>query len=61
MATPDEMYDEAVALRDRGDLNGAIAKLNEVLAKDAAHAIQRLLTLHMAEISRLPAREHSPA
>ena len=39
MATTDEMYDEAVAIKDRGDSEGAIAKLNEILAIDANHVL----------------------
>jgi Flp pilus assembly protein TadD len=39
MATTDEMYDEAVAIKERGDSEGAIAKLNEILAIDANHVL----------------------
>lgn len=39
MATADEMYDEAVALKEQKNLDGAIAKLNEVLAIDANHVL----------------------
>jgi Flp pilus assembly protein TadD len=39
MATPDEMYDEAVALKDRGDKDAAIARLTEILAIDANHVL----------------------
>ncbi len=39
MATPDEMYDEAVAIKDRGDMDGAIAKLTEILAIDPNHVL----------------------
>ena len=39
MATPNEMYDEAVAIKDRGDMAGAIAKLEEILAIDQNHVL----------------------
>jgi Flp pilus assembly protein TadD len=39
MATPDEMYDEAVALKDQGNLEGAIARFNEILAIDDKHVL----------------------
>jgi tetratricopeptide (TPR) repeat protein len=39
MPTPDELYDEAVALRDQGDKEVAIAKLEEAVALDPAFSI----------------------
>jgi Flp pilus assembly protein TadD len=39
MPTPDEIYDQAVDLRDRGDKEGAVAKLEEAVALDPAFAI----------------------
>ncbi|HET6327868.1 MAG TPA: tetratricopeptide repeat protein, partial [Planctomycetaceae bacterium] len=39
MATPDEMYDEAVALKDQGNLPGAIAKFDEILTIDEKHVL----------------------
>lgn len=39
MATPDQLYDEAVDLRDQGDKEGAIAKLEESVAQDPNFAI----------------------
>ncbi len=39
MATPDEMYDEAVALKDQGNLDGAVARFNEILAIDDKHVL----------------------
>jgi len=38
MPTPHEMYDAAVALKNQGDLAGAIARLREVLAIDPQHS-----------------------
>lgn len=37
MPTAHELYDAAVALKNQGDLPGAIAKLREVLTIDANH------------------------
>ena len=37
MPTPHELYDQAVQLKDQGDLEGAIARLREVLAVDPGH------------------------
>ena len=39
MPTPDEMYDEAVQLKDQNDLAGAIAKLKEILVIDSTHVL----------------------
>jgi Flp pilus assembly protein TadD len=39
MPTPDQLYDEAVTLRDGGDKPGAIAKLEEAVAADPRFAI----------------------
>ena len=39
MPTPNELYDQALELRDRGDKPGAIAKLEEAVQHDPAFAI----------------------
>jgi len=39
MPTPDELYDQAVSLRDAGDKPTAVAKLEEAVALDPAFAI----------------------
>jgi Tfp pilus assembly protein PilF len=39
MPTPDQLYDQAVELRDQGDKPGAVAKLEEAVAADPAFAI----------------------
>lgn len=39
MPTPNELYDQAVDLRDSGDKAGAIAKLEEAVALDPRFAI----------------------
>lgn len=39
MATADELYDEAVKLKDAGQLAEAVAKLEEALANDPNHVL----------------------
>lgn len=40
MATElDKKYDEAVALKDGGELTAAVAKLNEILSEDEKHVL----------------------
>ena len=39
MATPDEMYDAAIKLRDAGDLAGAAIKLQEIERQDPKHVL----------------------
>jgi Flp pilus assembly protein TadD len=39
MSTPNQLYDEASDLRDRGDKPGAVAKLEEAVALDPGLAI----------------------
>ena len=39
MPTPNELYDEAANLRDKGERQAAIAKLEEAVAQDPSFAI----------------------
>ena len=39
MPTPNELYDQAVELRGKGDLEGAVAKLQEAVTLDPKFAI----------------------
>ena len=39
MPSPNELYDQAVELRNKGDKPGAVAKLEEAIAADPAFAI----------------------
>jgi Flp pilus assembly protein TadD len=39
MPTPDELYDQAADLRDQGNKESAVAKLEEAVALDPAFAI----------------------
>ncbi len=54
MTTPDEMYDEAVALKEKGDLDGAIARLTEILAIDEKHVLAHsALAVNLQKAGRL--------
>lgn len=48
MAAPDDLYDQATALRDKGDKEAAIATLNQAIALDPDHALSHgmLAKLH---------------
>jgi tetratricopeptide (TPR) repeat protein len=39
MPTPNELYDQAAGLRDKGDKEGAVAKLEEAVALDPSFAV----------------------
>jgi tetratricopeptide (TPR) repeat protein len=39
MPTANELYDQAATLRDQGDKEGAVAKLEEAIALDPGYAI----------------------
>jgi Flp pilus assembly protein TadD len=39
MPSPDALYDEAIAIQQAGDLEGAVAKLQAILSQDANHAL----------------------
>ncbi len=53
MATPDEMYDEASTLKEDGDLEGAVAKLQEILEIDDGHVLTHsALAVHLQKLGR---------
>jgi Tfp pilus assembly protein PilF len=56
MPSPNELYDQAVALRDQGDKPGAVAKLEEALAADPnltiAHGLLAKLYVDLAEAEK---------
>jgi Tfp pilus assembly protein PilF len=56
MPTPNELYDAAVDLRDRGDHAGAISKLEEAVAADPtfaiAHGMLAKLYVDLAEVDK---------
>jgi Flp pilus assembly protein TadD len=39
MPTSEALYDEAIELQQRGDLEGAVGKLREILTQDAGYAL----------------------
>ncbi len=53
MPTPDEMYDEANALKEQGDLEGAVARLQEILAIDPNHVLTHsALGVHLQKLGK---------
>ena len=49
-----EMYDAATKLKDEGDLEGSVAKLNEVLAQDPNHVLAHsALAVNLQKLGRL--------
>lgn len=53
MATADEMYDQAHALKDQGDLEGAVAKLKEILDVDPDHVLAHsALAVHLQKLGQ---------
>lgn len=53
MATADQMYDEAHTLKEQGDLEGAVAKLNEILTTNPDHALTHsALAVHLQKLGQ---------
>ena len=53
MAIADDMYDEANQLKEQGDLDGAVAKLQEILTVDPQHALTHsALAVHLQKLDR---------
>lgn len=51
MPTPDELYDEATRMKDSGDLEGAVAKLREILDVDPNHVLTHsALAVHLQKL-----------
>jgi Flp pilus assembly protein TadD len=51
MPTTDEMYDEATRIKDSGDLEGAVTKLNEILKVDPNHVLTHsALGVHLQKL-----------
>ncbi len=61
MTTPDELYNEADALKEQGDLEGAVAKLQEILKIDENHSLAHsALGVYLHKIGKLDeAIEHA--
>lgn len=53
MQTADQLYDEAVAIKDRGDLAGAVAKLEQALAIDEKHVLSHsAMAVHLQRLGK---------
>jgi len=53
MATPDELYDEADQLKEEGDLEGAVTKLQEILTIDPNHVLTHsALAVHLNRLGK---------
>lgn len=53
MSNPDQMYDEALALKDSGDLEGAVSKMQEILTIDDSHVLSHsALGVHLQKLGR---------
>lgn len=53
MPSPHEMYDEAIELKNSGDLEGAVAKLQEVLTVDPDHSdTHSALSVYLQRLGR---------
>jgi len=54
MPTTDEMYDEANAMKEQGDLKGAVAKLKEAIEIDPDHVLSHsALAVHLQKLGEL--------
>ncbi|MFQ5730740.1 MAG: tetratricopeptide repeat protein [Planctomycetaceae bacterium] len=53
MSDIDKLYNDAHELKEQGDLEGAVAKLREVLAIDETHALAHsALAVHLQKLGR---------
>ena len=53
MSNPDLMYDEALAIKDGGDLDGAVAKLQEILEIADTHVLTHsALAVHLQRLGK---------
>jgi len=53
MTTSDKLYDEADQLKEQGDLEGAVAKLQESLQIDETHVLTHsALAVHLQKLGR---------
>ena len=61
MSNPHAVYDEAIELKNQGDLEGAISKLKEVLEIDANHTdTHSALAVYLQRTGKFPeAIEHA--
>jgi Flp pilus assembly protein TadD len=53
MSNPDKMYDEAVKLKEQNDLEGAVAKLQEIVQEHPNHTLSHsALSVYLQKIGR---------
>ncbi len=53
MSTTHELYDEGTTLKDKGDLEGAVAKWQEILAIDPDYVLAHMaLGVHLQRLGR---------
>jgi Flp pilus assembly protein TadD len=53
MADIDQLYDEANELKEQGDLEGAVAKLKEIVTSDPGHVLSHAaLAVHLQRLGR---------
>lgn len=53
MSNPDKMYDEANQMKEDGNLEGAVAKLQEILAIDPNHSLTHsALAVHLQRLGK---------
>jgi Flp pilus assembly protein TadD len=53
MANADQMYDEADRLKEQGDLEGAVARLREIIAIDPGHVLtHQALAVHLQKLGQ---------
>ena len=53
MAVADDMYDEANQLKEQGDLEGAVAKLQEILTVEPEHVLTHsALAVHLQRLGK---------
>ncbi len=53
MSTPSTLYDEGTALKDQGDLEGAVAKWREILTIDPDYVLAHMaLGVHLQKLGK---------
>lgn len=53
MSNPDQMYDEAIALKDKGDIPGAVEKLFKIEVEAPTHSLtQSALAIMLQKMGR---------
>ena len=59
MTIADQLYDEADQLKEQGDLEGAVSKLEEILKTEPDHVLSHsALAVHLQKLGRLDEAIH---